>query len=271
LAGLAGPAAEPPGVVDAEKKPEAGRADAPAKVERKIIYTVEATLVVEDFPRAKETLLQLIKDHQGYVAKSALSGTPGDPRSGTWTVRVPVERLDDFVNEVESLGELQRSSKDSQDVTEEYFDVEARLKNKKVEEERLLKHLEKSTGKLEDILAVEKEISRVRGEIERLQGRLQLLANLTSLTTVTVKLFERGGYVPEAAPTFGTSVGRTFATSLRLLADFGKGIVLVVVALAPWLVVAAAVGVPAWLVARRSLRASRAAARRPDPPTVSPA
>ena len=85
----------------------------------------------------------------------------------------------------------QKNTTDSQDVTEEYYDVEARIKNKRVEEERLLKHLEQSTGKLEDILKVEKEISRVRGEIERQQGRLQYLDKLSALTTVTITLHER--------------------------------------------------------------------------------
>ena len=90
-----------------------------------------------------------------------------------WKIRVPVDQFESFVQKVVALGELERTLRTSQDVTEEYYDIEARIKNKKVEEERLLKHLEKSTGKLEEILAVEREISRVRGEVERLQGRLQ--------------------------------------------------------------------------------------------------
>jgi tellurite resistance protein len=60
---------------------------------------------------------------------------------------------------------------DAQDVTEEFYDVDARLRNKRVEEQRLVEHLKKSTARLQDILAVEREISRVRGEIEQMEGR----------------------------------------------------------------------------------------------------
>src|SRR5262249_27737277 len=119
-----------------------------------------------------------------------------------------------------------------------------------------LKHLEKSTGKLEDILAVEKELTRVRGEIERFQGRRQYLEKLSALTTVTVTIHERKNYVPDKsqAPAFGTTVARTFEGSLDVLASFGKGLVLLIVALVPWLVVLVLLGVPAVLMWRRQRR-----------------
>jgi hypothetical protein len=248
--------AEPGGKADAAK-PEPGK-EAVA-LPRKIVYTGEVEVIVEDFDPAQKKLLQLIQEIDGaFIAQSDLSGSPGSPRRGRWKVRVPVGRLDKFVAAVEGLGELQRSSLDSKDVTEEFYDLEARIKNKKIEEERLIGHLKNSTGKLEEILAVEREISRVRGEIEQQQGRLQLLANLTSLTTLTINMYERKDYVRAADPGFGTSVGRTFSGSLEMLTKFGRGVVLVVVALVPWLpVLVLVIGMPYWLL-RRWLRGMRA-------------
>jgi hypothetical protein len=246
------------------KKPPEGRPAAveaqPAKpeaVSRKIIYTTSIEVVVEDFDAAERELLQLLKAQDGaYIAKSDVRGSPGTPRSGSWTIRVPVSGFEAFKQAVAHLGELQRNQTDSQDVTDEYYDLGARIKNKQVEEERLLKHLEKSTGKLEDILAVEKELTRVRGEIERYQGRRQYLEKLSALTTVTVTIHERKNYGPDKtqAPTFGTTVSRTFEGSLDVLASFGKGLVLFVVALLPWLVVLAVLAVPAVLLWRRQRR-----------------
>lgn len=228
-----------------------GANEAPA---RKIIYTAAMTLVAEDFARAEQELLRLVKDNAGYVINSEVRGSPGAPRLGQWKVRIPVARFDAFRDAVARLGELERNTTDSQDVTDEYYDLEARIKNKKIEEARLLDHLQKSTGKLNDILAVEHEISRVRGEVEQMQGRLQMLAKLTAMTTVTITLHERKSYVPPANPTFGTTIARTFGGSLDALLELGKTIVLIAVALGPWLPLLALVCIPLGLAWRRRHR-----------------
>jgi hypothetical protein len=216
-----------------------------------IIYTASMSVIVEDYSKAELEVLRLVKEKKGYTINSEVTGSPGAPRSGHWKIRVPVEQFDAFREAVRRLGEVERNSTDSQDVTDEYYDLEARIRNKKAEEARLLQHLDKSTGKLDEILAVEREVSRVRGEVEQMQGRMQVLAKLTAMTTVTVTLHERGSYVPAEAPAFGTTISRTFRGSLGVLTDFGKNVVLVAVALAPWLVVLAVVGVPTWLGFRR--------------------
>ncbi|HEV3166784.1 MAG TPA: DUF4349 domain-containing protein [Isosphaeraceae bacterium] len=223
----------------------------PTGVPRKIIYSAEVELIVENFAQAERELVRLVHESKAYLSESSLQGSTGEHRYGTWKARVPIEKFEEFLDAIVKLGELQRRQLTSQDVTEEYYDLDARIKNKKVEEARLLKHLEESTGKLKDILDVEKEISRVREEVERQQGRLQLLANLTSLTTVTITLHERQNYIPPAAPTFKTRLGRTFQASVDALREFGEAVVLFAVAIAPWLpVIAVLIGI-IWLLARR--------------------
>lgn len=215
---------------------EASKAPTPAS-QRKIIYNANVDLTVEDFARAERALLRLVREHDGYVANSNLQGSPGSQRSGTWEVRVPAERLDRFVEEVVGLGELQARRLSSQDVSREFFDTEARIKNKKAEEQRLVKLLEEAVGKLEEILKVEEQLTRVREEIELMQGRLNQWASLVALSTVTVSIRERQPFAPPApaAPTFGTRVARRFQASLNGLLEFGEGIVLLAVGVAPWL------------------------------------
>ena len=171
---------------------------------------------------------------------------------------MPADRFDVFLTEVTRLGELQKNHIDSQDVTQEYVDLEARIANKQEEEKRLLKHLSDSTGKLEDILAVERELTRVRGEVEQMQGRLRYLANVTSLSTVTIIATEFRYYTPPVSPTFGTQVGRTFHTSYEALKDFGKAVILLLVAAIPWIPIAVVCAVPLWWFLRRG-RSRRAA------------
>lgn len=228
----------------------AGAGEVPPGVPRKIIYSADIALIVEKFDDVAEQVVRLVDRSGGYVAESDLGGTPGAPRLGHWKVRVPVEKFESFVESVASLGELQRRHTDSREVTEEFYDLEARIENKEVEEQRLIKHLEETTGKLEDILNVEKELSRVREESERMQGRLRLLENLTALTTVSISIEERLGYLPVAAPSFGDRVGNRFRESLDQLLGFGEWVVLAVAAVVPWLPVWIVALAVAWLVVR---------------------
>jgi Domain of unknown function (DUF4349) len=237
---------------DGEAKPEAA-------IDRKIIRTADLRVIVDDFGGAEQGLRKIIAGCKNcYVASAEVGGSAGAPRQGRWKVRVPVAEFDTFLDAVAGLGVPERNSVDSQDVTEEYYDLDTRVKNKKVEEQRLLKHLEKSTGKLEDILAVEREISRVRGEIEQQEGRLRLLANLTALTTVTITIQEIKNYVPPQTPTFTATIGETFTGSVDVLIAFGKRLVLVAAALTPWLPLLIIIGLAVWLSLRRSSRRSPA-------------
>lgn len=224
---------------------------AASAVPRKIIYNATVDLISDNFSSAQRNLLALIRAHGGYIAETNIGGTPGTPRQGVWKIRVPETRFEAFMNSVVKLGELQTTHTDSQDVTAEFYDLQAHISNKLVEEKRLIALLQHATAKLTDILQVEKELSRVRGEIEELQGRLRLLANLTSLTTITVTLHEVKGYVAPKPTTFADQIARTFRASLEQLRDFGKGTILLIVAIMPLLIVLALIGVPFWLAKRR--------------------
>ncbi|RYG68698.1 DUF4349 domain-containing protein [bacterium] len=220
-------------------------------VPRKIIYNATVTLIAESFATTQRELITLVKSNGGYVAETNVDGTPGTPRKGTWKVRIPASRFETFLGAVSKLGELQSTETDSQDVTAEFYDLQARISNKQVEEKRLIQHLQRSTAKLSDILQVERELSRVRGEIEEMQGRLRLLANMTSLSTVTVSLQEVKGYVPPKPTGFGSEVGRTLEASLDGMKQVGKALVLVFVGIFPWVIAFVIVGVPVWLVLKR--------------------
>jgi hypothetical protein len=257
-----------------------GRADntkqpADEPLPRKIIYTAQVDLNVNDFDNAVEQLGQIAKKQGGYVAKSYVSGSPGSPRTGNWTIRVPVDNFEPFMNAVEKLGELRSSKTDSEDITDKFYDLKAHIKTNKVEEEGLQKLLvEKApTSKLEDLVAVRRELRAIRAEIEQQEGRLQRWDKESSLATATITLNDRFGYVPANTPPFGTTVGLTFAGSLDAMLMLGKGLVLFAVALAPWLALLAVPTVPAYLWLRRQLRANQAAAKpkpSPAPPPEAP-
>jgi hypothetical protein len=167
---------------------------------------------------------------------------------------VPVERFDAFVAAVKALGELITADVNSQEVTEEYYDLEANIRNKTREEERLLTLLEERPGKLEDVIAVERELARVRGEIERLQGRLRYLANRTSLASVELVVTEVRPYRPDQTATFATRVRRGFGGSLSALQSVGELVGVGLVVLAPWFAAFALIAGSAYALLRPILR-----------------
>jgi hypothetical protein len=215
-------------------------ADGP-QLKRQIIYDAQVRLVVEEFEGLAERVERLVGDSGGFVANAQLRGRSGTPRSGEWKVRLPVGKYASFLEAVRKLGELQSVAATSQDVSDQYYDLEARIRNKQKEEARLLKHLEENTGKLADILAVEREVSRVREELERMEGRIRVMRDLVALSTVTLYVNEIQGYVPPQAPTFGLRVTRAFDGSWTALVAAGQTLVVAVVVLGPWF---GAVGIP---------------------------
>ena len=209
----------------------------PTPTQRKIIYTADVSVVVEDFGEIPQRVVDLVNQHQGlWRAFPDLRSSSGRPRSGTWTIRVPVAGYGTFLEAVSGLGELQQVREDTEEVTAEYYDVEARIRNKQREEERLLELLETQTGKLQDILSVEKELSRVREEIQRYEGRLRVLKDQTTLSTSPCGSMNCEGISPTRALDSGHG-SLVWSGSLDSLALLGQGLLIGLVALAPWLVI----------------------------------
>ena len=224
-----------------------------AGISRKVIYDAVLELTVDSVEPASKRVPELVEDVRGYISEQNMTGSPGSRRTEHWKIRIPVERFDFFVESVKPLGELSTFSRTSQDVTAEFYDVEARIKNKKVEEQTLIKILDERSGKLEDVLKIEMELSRVRGEIEQMQGRIRVLENLSSLATLTLNVNEREKFAP-AAPVvadFPTQVARTWQASVLSLTDLGKGLVLFAVRWAIWTPFLAVLAIVLWLLLRR--------------------
>jgi len=216
---------------------------------RKVIFTARVDLTVEDLSQAEIRFNQLLSRNQqsgGYVVHQEIRGTTGSHRNGSWTIRVPQSEFDQFIEGLKQLGEIQQDSRDAQDVSEAYADLESRLRNKHSTEQRLLGHLDK-TQELKDTLEVERELSRVRGEVEQLQGQLDLLKNKTDLATVILTVYERLS-APMTSTSFGTQIRRTIQSSSESLCAFLRFLALFSAAIVPWLTIVIPIG---WIVWKR--------------------
>jgi len=203
---------------------------------RKIIYNSSIGLVVEDYREFESNFPGLVAQHGGFVANNKTDRQYNDSQHGMWVVRVPVSQYSDFLAGIDGLGFAESRHENAQDVTEEYVDVEARIKNKKVLETRIVKMLEERSGKLTDVLQIERELSRVREEIERMEGRIRYLADQTSLATVTVNCREEKEYVPAAAPTLVSRMTHSWSGSLATMRHVFEEILITLIAMIPWLV-----------------------------------
>jgi hypothetical protein len=250
---------------------EAAPAEKKEETPRKIIYTGTIDLIVDDFDKVEEELTRLVSENKGYISSSDIQGERGVPRSGRWTIRVPEPHFAALVAELSKLGEARRNTKDSQDITENYYDLKERLKTFQIEEEGLRKlYQEKApSSKLEEIAVLRRELTQIRAQIEEMTGKLKRWDNQVELATVIVTVHDRKDYVPPVVPDFSGSVGRTFQGSIEALVSAGKGLVLAAVALAPWVLVLGLLGAPLWW---RFWRASkvRKSAPPPPPPVVTP-
>ncbi len=181
---------------------------------RKIIYTASVEIVVELFDGVEKKIDALVKSHQGFISSANLGRMRGERRSGSWTVRIPVDEYDAFLGAVGDIGVPASLNQSASDVTEEFVDLEARITNKKKLEARIIELLEQRDDEIKNVLEVERELARVREEIERMEGRLRYLKDQTSLTTVTITVREERDYVPPQEPTFSNRVSKAWTSSL---------------------------------------------------------
>ena len=238
---------------DAISEAKAAMKAAAAPADRKIIYTAGMVIVVKDLEEVIPRIESLVAEHKGFIARSEITGDIGSRRTATYTLRVPVDALQPAREVLLSLGSLERNALDSQDVTEEYVDVQARLKNFKEQEDKLNELLKekRKEEKLEDIIKVSDRIAEVRRDVERVQGRLNYLSTMTTLATINLTLREIKDYKPPTAPTFWNRITSRFGTSWEALVDFCQELVLILVGLVPWLPVLIPAGFAlAWGVGR---------------------
>lgn len=256
--------------------PESAGTGTGNRLEPKIVRTGSLELVVArgSFDRAAGRLTALATGAGGFVSASQTSALDDAPQ-GTITLRVPVDRFDDVVAQVRKLGTVASLSTGSQDVTGEYSDVAARIKALRDEREQITLVLGRAET-IPDILSVRDRLAVVQSELEQLQGRQQVLDDQTSLSTLAVSLREKGQpSVDTAPPAERTGFDKLWHDVGDRFTDGLRSIALGLATLAPWLLLALVLFLPARILWRRLAPPvagdEPAAGGTPGPATPSPA
>ncbi len=162
---------------------------APLAEEQKIIKTARLVFETQDVEATHKKILQLASQYKGLV-QSDNSGKDYNRIYKNLTIRIPTENFQPFIDGIsEGVDYFDQRDISRQDVSEEFVDLEARLKAKRVLEERYLELLKKA-NKVEEMLQIERELSNIREEIEAKQGRLQYLQNQVSMSTVNIEFYK---------------------------------------------------------------------------------
>ncbi len=248
-----------------------------AVTDRKVIRTGQMTVQADDTRALMEDITALVDSSGGYVSSTQVSPTGEDRQPAIdITIRVPAGELDTALASIRAMAaEVISESIQSQDVTEEYVDIESRLRNLTALETELVALLrevrEQPDADPQKLLSVFNEVSRVRGEIEVLEGRRRLLDNQASLSTITIAITPTPSAEPIVEEGWQPLVTarqalRDLVDSLQSLGD--AAIWFVVFALPVLLILATPVVLFVWFLRRLSRR--RAARTVASQPTSAP-
>jgi hypothetical protein len=179
-------------------------------IERKLIKNGEVYYKTKSLTETKKRILEALKTYKGYVAKENAYDYSENPQEEL-IVRIPSQNFDEFLNTILKGADKVDSKKiDIEDVTEEFVDIEARLKNKKALENKY-QELLKQAKDMEDILAITREMNSIREEIESTEGRLKYLSSQVNYSTLKINYYQNkpqgfnfGGKVGDALGNGGT-------------------------------------------------------------------
>jgi hypothetical protein len=230
--------------------PDTQSLQAPVETHRKVIHTGRVELIVVEFDAARTQLDSLVSAAGGYV-DSADIRRRDDSHFATIVLRIPADGYGDLIGKLGDIGQVASESTTAADVTDQYVDVAARLASTQTLEKRLLElATDRTTGTVDQVLAIERELGRVRGEIETYEGHIRQWDDRIAMSTLTVTMYP-GRDGPVVASLRDRS-SEAFHGSLDGLRSTGAGLLIFAIAVLPWAVIL----VPSFFIGRRLWRRS---------------
>ena len=214
-----------------------------------IIRTGQAFIEVQKVDPAILKVRELVARAGGYITNSSISGGRDQIRQASIEIKIPNTKYDEAVGSLSSIGKVETVNSNAQDVGEEFVDVTARVANARRLEERLIDLLARRTGKLDEVLRVERELARVREEIERYEGRLRYLSARVAMSTLTINVHEPAPIIEPGQSPIADAFRRAWQNFVAMVAAFIASLgVLIPIGL---------IGIGGWIGYRRWVLLSR--------------
>ncbi len=223
----------------------------PTTDSRKVIRTGAIQLVVGDYTTTRAKLDALLVATGGYVDSTQVNHSQGSVSNATLVLRLPSDTFGSIIPKLRELGEITGETTNAADITAQYVDIAARLASSKALEKRLIELATARDGGIEAVLAVERELARVRGEIESYEATMRQWNDQIAMSTLTLTLSTKAPAIAAtAAPGLGDRISSGFSGSIEALRDFGGWLAVTLIAFLPWLVFL----IPGFVIGRRILR-----------------
>ncbi len=242
-------------------------AAAGALATQKIIERLNYSIETLKFDDSVSRIQSLCTELGGYVQDSNLTGKSiqslENLRQADYTLRIPQGKLSQLKSRAGEIGSILTSASSSENITEKYYDTQARLKSLRTQQERLLALLQKS-GSLTDVIALEKALADVNYQIEQLTGSLKQYDSLISFSTVSIHLQEvvKPTEIERTPVTLGEKIAQQFQNSMRGLGNFGEGLLVFLLGGAPVILLLVLIAaVLYWLLLGRKKHAEKRAMR----------
>ncbi|MFF2482876.1 DUF4349 domain-containing protein [Paenibacillus sp. NPDC058071] len=219
---------------------------------QKLIYKASLTMEVGDYDKAVTELRNAIHQSGGYILQFQDEQYKYE-KGSTYTIKVPSGNFTSFIDRLDGM-EHKRFERQigATDVTEEYVDLESRLKAKLVVEERLLGFMDQAQ-KADDLVKFSQQLSTVQEEIERIKGRIRYLDRGVAFSTVELRLYQTSEHAYDAKPTLGKRMSKTLSASVDTMVNVLQGLMIFIAGALPVVVFLAILASPViWLVRRNS-------------------
>jgi len=218
--------------------------------DRKIIRNADLSLESQSPGDAQRQITSIAEANGGFVVESQQTSSDSQATKRdivSITVRVPSQKFAATLDQIRGTAErVVFETVKGDDVTEEFIDIEARLKAKKGLEQQFAEIM-KRAGTIQEALSVQSQLADVRSEIEKIEGRKRFLESQSTLSTIKIKLQTPEVVVMAASNGYADRVSKAFSVGLDFAMDFVLGIMTILIAIAPFAII---VGLPAVLVLR---------------------
>jgi hypothetical protein len=225
--------------------------------ERMIIHQASLSVNVKELDKAQSNIEQKVEQYGGYIVESNVFQEDDQTSSGKMIVRIPEKNFEKFLLDAEEeAAEILERNVTGQDVTEQYVDLESRVKSKRAVEERLLEFMSKAQ-KTDDLLKISADLATIQEEIEVMVGKMKYLENQTSFSTIELTMYENRVVVPEIESKELNTWEKTkkqLATSTNSILSAGSALIVFFIGNLPVLVILGAIGFVVYVVIKRRLR-----------------
>lgn len=202
---------------------------------KKLIHNLDYTILVPDPNKAVNNIIEKTNSLKGYLVESSLSANNGESSYARIVVKVPQDQMQLMTKHLESMGMVKNQAMFTEDVTSQYYDTEARLKVLQKEEERMLAFMDDESATIQDLLAIEREIAKVREQRESLQARMNVLKNQVSYAQFNINL--QASYNEVTTPQGTASKAKaTLINSINSMLQLFNWLVIAFFAILPYLI-----------------------------------